>query len=58
MEFKYWGRTFTSPEEVEAYDAELWKKYYTSNYTDKKISNKETILLMPQATISSTFSVL
>ena len=25
MEFKYWGRTFTSPEEVEAYDAELWK---------------------------------
>lgn len=40
MEFKYWSRTFTSPEEVEAYDAELWEKYRASDYKDKKISNE------------------
>lgn len=40
MELKYWGRTFTSPEEVEAYDNELWEKYHASDYKDEKISNE------------------
>ncbi len=40
MELKYWGRTFTSPEQVEAYDAELWEKYQESDFKDEKYSNE------------------
>ena len=40
MELKYWGRTFTSPEEVGAYGTELWKKYQATDYKDEKISKE------------------
>lgn len=40
MELKYWGRKFTSPEEVAAYDSELWDKYRESDYKDEKISKE------------------
>lgn len=40
MELKYWGKTFTSVEEVEAYDNELIKKWRDSNYKDTKVSNE------------------
>lgn len=40
MELKYWGRTFTSPEQVEAYEVELWEKYKATDYKDEKISKE------------------
>lgn len=40
MELKYWGRTFTSPEEVEAYDRELLEKWRISDYKDDKVSKE------------------
>ncbi len=40
MRLKYCDRIFTSAEEVEAYDRELFKKWRASNYKDNKISDK------------------
>lgn len=37
MEFNYRDTKFTSPEEVEAYDMELIRKWRASDYKDEKI---------------------